>query len=377
MKKRLFKSISVAVSICLLITAFSGISTTTAAGEESGGVFGKGITLADVAAGLATPEDLYGEIAPETVPAAVGLDIARERTHVRRLYEDEGENLNQVVFQNADGTKTLYFFDYPVKYVNGAGKTSDISLEIVKDDTKQGYFKNAAHSLTPVGLGVVAAVEDIDCHQSQQCHSHREPVEINQAAIAKSLAQRLDDKLTRERADVDHSIENGKSSCTILLVGLLGHAAANDALDERATHHQHHQDWHNGIAVAACGKARKEGFVAILHQPCGLQARGQQCQARIANSEQRKGQQHRLAKAYAVGISTRKGGQKVEQRCIQTADNTRLDIAETQNVAQVERNYHKDAIVGRPLEHLGHIGYPKGLREFHFFLFCHLYLFGL
>lgn len=147
MKKRLFKSISVAVSICLLITAFSGISTTTAAGEESGGVFGKGITLADVAAGLATPADLYGEIAPETVPAAVGLEIARERTHVRRLYEDEGENLNQVVFQNADGTKTLYFFDYPVKYVNGAGKTSDISLEIVKDDTKQGYFKNAAHSL--------------------------------------------------------------------------------------------------------------------------------------------------------------------------------------------------------------------------------------
>lgn len=74
-----------------------------------------------------------------TVPAAIDEEQAEERGHAYRLYDEE-PNLNTVIFQNNDGTNTLYLFDYPVKYVNETNETKDISLEFTVGAEKDGTF---------------------------------------------------------------------------------------------------------------------------------------------------------------------------------------------------------------------------------------------
>ena len=42
---------------------------------------------------------------------------------------DEEDDLNTIVFMNADTTRTKYYFGHPVKYVDENGVTKDISLK--------------------------------------------------------------------------------------------------------------------------------------------------------------------------------------------------------------------------------------------------------
>ena len=108
----------------------------------------KAVTLADVAAGVATIEDLYGALDAETVPEIVGYQTALSRNHVRRLYEEEGNDLYKLVFLNADGTHTMYLYDYPVKYLDSAGKARDITLDIADGAVSSGGFQTAANAVT-------------------------------------------------------------------------------------------------------------------------------------------------------------------------------------------------------------------------------------
>lgn len=147
MKNKCFKIISILLSICVFTAAFFGLPINASATGSEPTVNENGITFADIAAGLATPYDYYGEIPPETIPDAVGTQAAYERTHIERLYAEEEDSLNNVIFKNADGTNTMYLFDYPVKYVDDYGRINDISLEIAPDIARPGYYKNVAHSL--------------------------------------------------------------------------------------------------------------------------------------------------------------------------------------------------------------------------------------
>ncbi len=148
MKKKAFRIISVFVCICLIVPLVVFKSSVYAENANlSNSQSEKSVTWEDVAAGLATPDELYNKIDPSAVPDAVGIETAHERMHIERLYAEEGDNLNQVVFRNADGTNTLYLFDYPVKYVNERGSISDISLEVSADKTKSGSFKSTANVL--------------------------------------------------------------------------------------------------------------------------------------------------------------------------------------------------------------------------------------
>ncbi len=99
----------------------------------------------DVMAGLLTVEEAFGTLDANTVPEIVGYDSAVARTHIARMYEEEGDNLNQVIFLNADGSRTAYFYDHPVKYIDSAGEIKDISLDIAEADVA-GQFKTAANS---------------------------------------------------------------------------------------------------------------------------------------------------------------------------------------------------------------------------------------
>lgn len=105
------------------------------------------VTWEDVLAGVADPYDYYGPIDPSTVPEAVGIDVANERQHVERLYEEEGTSLYNAKFKNADGTITEYLFDYPIKYIDENGDIKDITLEIESDAIEEGVYVTAANSI--------------------------------------------------------------------------------------------------------------------------------------------------------------------------------------------------------------------------------------
>lgn len=104
-------------------------------------------THEDFLVGNATAEDIYGVLDESTVPEIVGYEEAVRKNHVQRLYEDEGEDLNKIVFLNVDGSKTMYLFDFPVKYINEAGSIQDIRLEIVNNASKMGEFQTAANDV--------------------------------------------------------------------------------------------------------------------------------------------------------------------------------------------------------------------------------------
>ncbi len=81
-----------------------------------------------------------------SVPEIIGHEEALRRNHVGRLYDEEGEDLNKVIFLNKDGSKTMYLFDFPVKYIDENGIIKDISLQIEDAENKNGDFKTADNS---------------------------------------------------------------------------------------------------------------------------------------------------------------------------------------------------------------------------------------
>lgn len=76
-------------------------------------------------AGDLTMEELSrASLALADVPEMVDLAAIAENGHVNRLYQQE-EDLNTVIFQNRDGTKTMYYFPSPVKYRDENGLVQD------------------------------------------------------------------------------------------------------------------------------------------------------------------------------------------------------------------------------------------------------------
>ena len=140
--KRSIRSIALLLVLCLCVTMLPATAIALEAEEPTAEK--REVTLADVAAGVADLSDLYNPLDPNTVPEIIGYEEALDKYHSKRVYEDEGNDLNKVVFENLDGTKTMYLFDFPVKYVDNNGKIRDISLEIA--DSTSGGFKTAANA---------------------------------------------------------------------------------------------------------------------------------------------------------------------------------------------------------------------------------------
>lgn len=65
-----------------------------------------------------------------TLPATMTKEEAESKGHVNRLYQQETDE-NTIIFQNKDGTKTMYFYDTPVKYTDEDGTVKDNSNSII------------------------------------------------------------------------------------------------------------------------------------------------------------------------------------------------------------------------------------------------------
>ena len=106
-----------------------------------------GITTNEVYINDVVDEAFDGTLSEADVPEIIGYEGAVAKNHIARLYEDEGSDLNKVVFLNSDGTKTMYLFDFPVKYIDEAGSVEDIQLKISEDIANSGEFLTAANDV--------------------------------------------------------------------------------------------------------------------------------------------------------------------------------------------------------------------------------------
>ncbi len=146
MKNSYKKLLSLILSLCLCIFIVPGTVNAVTV-TESQSVVQAPAEMTDlemIMAGIKTVEEVYGKLDEATVPEIVGYNEAVASNHVERLYEDEGNDLNKVVFLNADGSKTAYLYDYPVKYIADNGKIKDITLKI--EEAENSSFRTADNS---------------------------------------------------------------------------------------------------------------------------------------------------------------------------------------------------------------------------------------
>lgn len=93
---------------------------------------------------LSLEELQSAKLSAEDTPEIVSKDSIEENGHVNRLWKQE-EDMNSIVFQNRDGTKTMYYYNYPVKYKDANGKIKDKSNKISK--TSSGDYTNAGNDI--------------------------------------------------------------------------------------------------------------------------------------------------------------------------------------------------------------------------------------
>ncbi len=73
------------------------------------------------------------------LPEAIDYQYANEKGHCERLYDKE-PSLNTMVFKNNDGTNSLYYFNYPVKYYDEIGSIHDKSTILVEEEKSNSYI---------------------------------------------------------------------------------------------------------------------------------------------------------------------------------------------------------------------------------------------
>lgn len=84
------------------------------------------------------------KLSKSDIPEIVSTSTIAKNGHVNRLWAQEPD-LNSIVFQNTNGTKTLYHYSYPVKYIDENGKVKDKSSALTSIISKSSYSKDYAY----------------------------------------------------------------------------------------------------------------------------------------------------------------------------------------------------------------------------------------
>ncbi|PKM61500.1 MAG: hypothetical protein CVU97_07070 [Firmicutes bacterium HGW-Firmicutes-21] len=141
MKKRAFKFIALMMIITLVLSSYS-LTVPVFAQEEQ--------------------DSLISEY------SSIVTDLINESEHTRRLHNEETD-LYSLVYENDDGTNTMYMFAQPVKFVdeNGAVKDKSITLVDAVDERGKYRYKTAANDVKvylPVNVsdGVLLAYNGIN-----------------------------------------------------------------------------------------------------------------------------------------------------------------------------------------------------------------------
>lgn len=78
------------------------------------------------------------QLSAEDIPEYISQESIEEKGHVNRLREQENDD-NTVIFQNRDGTKTVYFFSNPVKYTDENGNKKDKKTKLDSKNIPEKY----------------------------------------------------------------------------------------------------------------------------------------------------------------------------------------------------------------------------------------------
>ena len=151
-KKLISKVLAIVLVLSLMLSAFPSISVFAQELSSKEKLTEKGdlwqpesnSNMLNFEGDLSLEELQSAKLSDEDTPEIVGQDNIEEKGHVNRLWEQE-EDLNSIVFQNRDGTKTMYYYNYPVKYKDANGKIKDKSNKI--SQTSSGDFTNAENDI--------------------------------------------------------------------------------------------------------------------------------------------------------------------------------------------------------------------------------------
>lgn len=140
--KRGLKYLSLFLSLCLMLTLFSGFTNADIIAD-----------VQDIQENIISEEPVLSEFVEDTpieyleeteFPEIISKEEIAENQYVGRLKGEE-QNEYTLVLRNADGSNTLRLFDYPVKYTDATGKQNDISLDLEK--RTDGGYQTAANSI--------------------------------------------------------------------------------------------------------------------------------------------------------------------------------------------------------------------------------------
>ena len=122
------KILSIVVVVTLIQPIFSKMGVLNALAENI--VEDSGVTMEN-------------QLDLKDVPTFVTSEHIEEYGHTMRLYEKETE-LNTVVFQNSNGTQTVYYMGYPLRYIDENGELKDIDLTLKDNGT---VYKTTANDV--------------------------------------------------------------------------------------------------------------------------------------------------------------------------------------------------------------------------------------
>lgn len=147
--KRLFKSLSIILIMCIILPLFCCYENVNAAQNRNNNV------------NIVSKEKRNEKY---KFPDIVDEHEINSRGYVGR-HKDQEKDLYSFVFENEDGSKTMRVYSHPVKYIDKGGEAKDISLKIKKGS--YGTFTTSEHEIittfeSELKEGISLEYEDVD-----------------------------------------------------------------------------------------------------------------------------------------------------------------------------------------------------------------------
>ena len=163
MKKKKYLFTSSLLAISLLLTNITAYAEDNAQTSNETGITEEDIAQADrdlmkdlLPGDLSLVELSDKELDDYEIPEVVSKKDIIQNRNVNRLFAQETDDYS-IVFQNKDGSKTMYCFNEPVKYIDENGTVCDKSTKLSETD-KDGY-------------AFVSADNDINVYMPEQLDS--------------------------------------------------------------------------------------------------------------------------------------------------------------------------------------------------------------
>ncbi len=197
------QALALVTVMALVISIFSissiGVSADTSTTNDSVGVTENAPQLNPYEAKL-LPGDLTSEelktatLDSRDIPSVITDNDIKKFSHVNRLYEQETDEYT-VLFQNRDGSKTIYIFDFPVKKSKANGSFNDMSCEEILSSVKTSS-KSYTQSTS------ILSIEDKKSLMSERLNEYKESLNITDKQSLKNEYKTLNVSSTGVITDI-------------------------------------------------------------------------------------------------------------------------------------------------------------------------------